>query len=86
MDTRFSPEYIIFGTDRDFATGEIILLIKSTIYTHLQKGRLISFETIKPKIFKYIQTLFHSASEYNTHEKFIKKWEKYIDVVPELLN
>ena len=32
----FSPEYIIFGTDHDFATGEIILhvLIQSTIYTH----------------------------------------------------
>ena len=86
VDIRFSPEYIIFCTDHDFATGEIIFLIKSTIYIHLQKGRLISFETIKPKIFKYIQTLFYSASEYNTHENFIQKWEKYIDVVPELLN
>ena len=76
------PQNILFlVTGHDFATGEIILLIKSTIYTHLQKGRLISFETIKPKIFKYIQTLFYSA-----HEKFIQKWEKYIDVVRELLN
>ena len=51
VNIRFSPEYIIFGTDHDFATGEIILLIKSTIYTYLQKGRLISFEAIKPKIY-----------------------------------
>ena len=33
-------------------------------------------------MFKYIQTLFYSASEYNTLDKFI---QKYIDVVPELL-
>ena len=58
VDIRFSPECIIFGTDHDFATGENILIIKSTIYTHLQKGRLTSFETVKLKIFKYIQTLF----------------------------
>ena len=77
VDIRFSPEYIIFRIDHDFTTVEIILLIKSTIYTHLQKGKLISFETIKPKIFEYIQTLFYSATEYNTHEKFIQKWEKY---------
>ena len=32
-DIQFSPECIIFGTDHDFATGEIILLIRSTIYT-----------------------------------------------------
>ena len=49
VDIRFSPEYFIFGTDHDFATGEIIFLIMSTIY-YIQKGRLISFETIKPKI------------------------------------
>ena len=85
-DIRFSPEYNIFSTDHDFVTGQIILLIKSTIHTHFQKGRLISFETIQLKIFKYIQTLFYSASEYNTQDKFIQKWEKYIDVVPELLN
>ena len=50
VDIRFSPEYIIFGTDHDFATGEIILLTKLTINTHLQKGRLVLFETIKLKI------------------------------------
>ena len=84
-DIRFSPEYVIFGTDHDFATAEIILLIRSTIYSYLQKGRLIeSFETIKLTIFRYIQTMFYSASEYNTHDKCVQKWGKYIDVVPEL--
>ena len=86
IDIQFSPEYILFGIDHDFATGEIILLIKSTIYTYLQKGKIISFEGTKYNIFKYIQTLFLSSSENNTHDKFLQKWEKYIDVVPDLLN
>ena len=86
IDIQFSPEYILFGIDHDFATGKIILLIKSTIYTYLQKGKIFSFEGTKYKIFKYIQTLFLSSSEYNTHDKFLQKWEKYIDVVPDLLN
>ena len=84
VDIRFSPEYIIFGTDHNFATGENILIIKSTIYTHLQKERLISFKTKKHTIFKYIQTLFYSASECNTHDKSIHKGGKY--VVPDILN
>ena len=37
MDIWVSPEYIIFGTDYDFATEELILLIKSTMYIYLEK-------------------------------------------------
>ena len=51
----------------------IILLIKSTIYTCSQKGKIISFEGTKYKIFKNIQTLFLSSSENNTHDKFLQK-------------
>ena len=61
-------------------------LIKSTIYTCLQKGKIISFEGTKYKFFKYIQTLFLSSSKNNTNDKFLQKWKKYIDVVPDLLN
>ena len=54
IDIHFSPEYNIFGTDHDFSTGEIIVLIKSNIYTYLQKGKLISFEgTEQNFFFKY---------------------------------
>ena len=51
IDIQFSTEYIIFGTDYDFATVEIIFIMRSTIYTCLQKGKLISFEGTKAYIF-----------------------------------
>ena len=58
IDIKFPPEYIIFGTDHDFATAEIILSIKSIIYTYMQIGKFISFEGTKHNLFfKYIQTL-----------------------------
>ena len=43
IDIQFYPEYIIFGPDHDIAIGEIILLVKSTMYTYLQKGKLNAF-------------------------------------------
>ena len=86
LDMQFSPEYILFGNDHDFATGEMLLLIKSTIYTYLQKEKIISFEGTKYNFFKYIQTLFLSASENNIHDKFLQKWRKYIDVVLDVFN
>ena len=77
IDIQFSPEYIIFRTDHDIAIGEIIL-IKSTIYTYLQKGKLISFEGTKHLCFKYTHT--------STRVKFLHNWEKYLDVVPDIIN
>ena len=40
VDIQFSPEYIIFGTDHDFATGEIIL-IQLFIPIYKKKGYVL---------------------------------------------
>ena len=88
LELYLTPEYIIFGNnyEKEVAAGEIILLVKSTIYSNLQKGIILSFETVKYIIFKYIKLLASSAIENNVYDDFLCKWKLFLDVSPDVLN